>query len=671
MATGLTERVLLIGWDAADWQVLWPMVARGEMPTLRRLIEGGVHGNLATIKPMLSPMLWTSIATGKRPSKHGVCGFTEPTPDGAGVRPVTSTSRRCKALWNILSQSGRRSAVIGWYATHPVEPIRGAVVSDQWVNGMCQTSGREAWPAVPEAVHPAERADALNTLRVHPTELDAEAVLPFVPRAAEVDQSRDKRLHRLAVMLARCCSFQQAAIELLRTQAWDLCAIYFDAIDRFKHVFMPYHPPRRAHVPQRDYELYRHVIAGIYRFHDMMLAAQLEAAGPETTVVLVSDHGYHAGVQRPVERAGAENPVASHRYFGMAVLHGPGIQRGERLFGGSVLDVAPTVLHLLGLPVGADMDGRPWLEACAGDRPVERVLSWEAIEGEDGRRASEEAIDPAEAREALRQLADLGYIEAVGDDAAAAVERTVQANRYQLAVSLLDEHKASEALAIVTELLRDEPEAVHLRMLAAQCEDRLGRREAARAHAERVVSRHPRTAEARLLLAKLALLDGEIERATEALERLAAEHPSLPGLQVQVGQAYLRLRRWAEATAAFGRALATDGDSATAYDGLAAACLGRQEYERAVDYALAAVRLLHHFPRAHYHLGVALARVGRRAEAIEAMTVAVRQLPSLVRGHRWLAHLLRAEGRTGRADQHAVQAAAIRAQRRQRRAGAA
>lgn len=70
-------RVLLIGWDAADWKVIRPLLDAGQMPNLGRLITGGVHGNVATIYPVLSPMLWTSIATGKRAYKHGIHGFSE------------------------------------------------------------------------------------------------------------------------------------------------------------------------------------------------------------------------------------------------------------------------------------------------------------------------------------------------------------------------------------------------------------------------------------------------------------------------------------------------------------------------------------------------------------------------------------------------------------------
>ena len=86
------SRVLLIGWDAADWEHMEPLLARGDMPTLQALLNRGSAGNLATLQPVISPMLWNSIATGKTAEKHGVLGFIEPHPNGRDARPWTSTS---------------------------------------------------------------------------------------------------------------------------------------------------------------------------------------------------------------------------------------------------------------------------------------------------------------------------------------------------------------------------------------------------------------------------------------------------------------------------------------------------------------------------------------------------------------------------------------------------
>ena len=100
------------------------------MPTLDALINRGVMGNLATLQPILSPMLWNSVATGKFADKHGIHGFIEPDPVNGGARPYSSTSRKCKALWNILTQCDLSSNIVGWWASHPAEPIKGKVVTN-------------------------------------------------------------------------------------------------------------------------------------------------------------------------------------------------------------------------------------------------------------------------------------------------------------------------------------------------------------------------------------------------------------------------------------------------------------------------------------------------------------------------------------------------------------
>src|SRR5580658_9388601 len=109
MSERLAKKVLLIGWDAADWKIINPLMDRGLLPTLEDFVDHGVMGNLATLHPILSPMLWNSVATGMRPDKHGILGFVEPDPQNGRVRPVASTSRKVKAIWNILTQRGYKT----------------------------------------------------------------------------------------------------------------------------------------------------------------------------------------------------------------------------------------------------------------------------------------------------------------------------------------------------------------------------------------------------------------------------------------------------------------------------------------------------------------------------------------------------------------------------------
>ena len=130
MSKRKAKKVLVIGWDAADWKIINPLMDQGLMPTLEGLVNNGVIGNLATLDPPLSPILWSSIATGKLGDKHGILGFVEPDPEKMTIRPVLGSSRKVKAIWNILSQNGIKSNVIGWWPSHPAEPINGVMVSN-------------------------------------------------------------------------------------------------------------------------------------------------------------------------------------------------------------------------------------------------------------------------------------------------------------------------------------------------------------------------------------------------------------------------------------------------------------------------------------------------------------------------------------------------------------
>jgi len=291
------SKVLLIGWDAADWKVINPLMEEGLMPSLQSVVEAGVMGKLSTLDPPLSPTLWTSIATGKRPYKHGIHGFTEPVPGGKGIRPIYNTSRKCKAIWNILTQENKRSHVVGWWPSHPAEPINGTMISNFYQRAEVREG--KPWEMPAGTVHPEEKASFYAKLRVHPHELQASHIFPFVPELEKVDQVNDKALNIITSNLAAAASLNCAATYIMEFEEWDFLAVYFDAIDHFSHGFMKFHPPKRDHIPLQEYELYKDVVNSAYRFHDMMLGRSRELIDEDTTIVLVSDHGFNPGDTRP------------------------------------------------------------------------------------------------------------------------------------------------------------------------------------------------------------------------------------------------------------------------------------------------------------------------------------------------------------------------------------
>ena len=108
---------MVVGIDGGTWDIILPMIDRGELPHLRRLLEEGVGGILQSELDSFSPIVWTTIATGKRPAKHGL-------DDKIHVR---STDRRVKTLWQILGEAGLRNLVANVPGTSPAEQIEGAL----------------------------------------------------------------------------------------------------------------------------------------------------------------------------------------------------------------------------------------------------------------------------------------------------------------------------------------------------------------------------------------------------------------------------------------------------------------------------------------------------------------------------------------------------------------
>ncbi len=707
MSGPLTDKVLLIGWDAADWKIISPLLDDGAMPNLERFLSRGVMGNLSTLVPVLSPMLWTSIATGKRAFKHGVHGFSEPDPNTGGVRPISNLGRRTKAVWNILNQNGKRSNVIGWWPSHPVEPINGVMVSNHYQAAVKPLD--EPWPLRPGTVHPQRLAKPLAQFRIHPWEIDAEQLLPFVPNAESIDQDKDRRLYSIAKVLAECASVQAAATAVMELEPWDFTAVYFDAIDHFCHGFMRYHPPRLAWIGEADYELYKDVVASAYRFHDMMLGAMMDLAGEQTTVIICSDHGFHPDHLRPRELPNEPaGPAEEHRPFGVFAMCGPGVKRDELVYGASLLDVTPTILSLFGLSVGRDMDGKALTTAF--DRPVEvaYVDSWDTVEGDAGTHPPGRRTDPIGAADALQQLVDLGYIDAPSEDRAVATENTLRELRYNLARDYIDAGRPAQAVVMLESLWDQWPEESRFGVQLLTCMLTLERLDEAHRVLDMIRARKVRYAEqAREELRRIAEAqadeeDDELDRAEQTRRmrlrrRAQTNHGSLsylegrlylaegdavkalasfervgevqmhnrPSLLYARAEAQLALERYADAEATYASMLDIDPVSAQARLGLCRALLGRRRPRRALEQALASIGLVYHNPQAHYLCGVANQWLGRVDDAVRAFEAAVAQNTVFPEAHRRLARLYR----TKRKDPHRAaehQKAAAEARRRLR-----
>ena len=693
--------MLLVGWDAADWKVIRPLIAAGRMPNVQRLIETGTSGNLTTLSPVLSPMLWTSIATGKRPYKHGIYGFIEPNLTKDGVQPITNLSRKTKALWNILSQNSRKSNVIGWWPSHPAEPINGVMVSNQYQRAP-KTASTD-WPMRSETVHPPELAEDLAELRFHPAELLPEEMLDFVPNAAQIEQQKDHRLDTLARIIADATSIHCAATHLIETTEWDLTAVYFDAIDHFCHAFMRYHPPKLDHVSEQDFEMFQHVVSAGYIYHDMMLGRLLELAGDDTTVMLISDHGFHPGELRPknmpVEPAG---PAVEHRDLGIFVMNGPNVRANHTIGGATLLDITPTILNHFGLAIGDDMDGRVLFDVFETPRTEDSIPSWDDVEGADGRHPPDKAVTAATSKEALKQLADLGYIEQPSDDVDKTVRHAERELNYNLALSYMDGGMHARAAEILTKLYIDYPLEFRFGLRLALCYQAIGQipqmsrvvehmsatwkvaavaarksiKEFRKTVAERMAGRtsdasdengsqsdeefsprdfvtegerrvlrhlqaiakgNPQTID--YLMASIASAQEDYETALSHLENARQSQLKAPGFHLQVGNAYLGLDKPDEAAKCFQRTLEVEPENPLAHLGLARVAIKKGDNADATAHARMSLELNFHNPAAHYFLGKALHGTGEILDAIASLNKAIEQNPNSAEAHKLLTRI--------------------------------
>jgi len=677
------NKVLLIGWDAADWKIINPLLDAGMMPALESLVNNGVIGNIATLDPPLSPMLWTSISTGKHADQHGILGFTEPSPEGKGIRPCMITSRKVKAIWNILTQSGYKTNVVGWWPSHPAEPINGISISNFFQKATNEYG--KNWPIAPGSVHPKEKEELFKELRIHHGELSEAHILPFIPDAAKIDQEKEKKLNSVANITAECSSIHAAATYILENEEWDFTAVYYDAIDHYCHGFMNYHPPKLPNVSQEMFDRYKGVVEGGYIYHDMMLNRLLQSTDENTYVMLISDHGFHSDHLRPKslpkEPAG---PAWEHRDYGIFVISGPGIIKDERIYGATLLDITPTILTLFGLPIGKDMAGKPLIQLFGKQPTPDYIDSWEEIDGDCGMHPKEMQRDPIAEKAAMDQLIELGYIEEPDENIEKQIENSVDESQFYLARVLMNRNKFTEAILILQKLYKKDENVVRYAFRLAKCNNALGRIDEASEIVEKIINYEEfirpkeeseqfekNVKEAKVKAEKegksldqnslqkikinlskkreypqLFLLKGTLEfskknydSSLEFLKRAEKSDPHLPKLHQQLGKVFLGMGRIQDAERAFEKALETDPESAHAMFGMSNVMLRKKDYEKAAEYALDTIGLLYYYPSAHLNLGIALARMSIYERAIEAFRVSLSMAPGLIKAHRYLSYI--------------------------------
>jgi predicted AlkP superfamily phosphohydrolase/phosphomutase len=454
--------LLVFGIDGATWDVIDPLIERGELPNLAALRARSLHGVLESELPASSPVVWSTIFTGKEPPQHGVRDWSR----------SQSIHRRVKTLWDVASEVGLATHVNNVPSSWPPVPIHGRMLSGFPLSGSTigggtgevldlagdpdalgpelaanrgaiEAAARDLpagrWSPWFDGVDPADpsrrgrlRIKRLDEARVYVSPIyRADPGLVFSYPASWQDEVRERlgeayvpegpgwsqhaegeTLSFLYEHLSQVAELQTRGALLSAREPWRLLIYVSTLVDRTSHPYWPFLRP--DDYPALDRELaalYGDTVLEAYRETDRQLGRFLEALPDDTYVVIASDHGFASDLLGEKEEI-----EGIHHADGIYLVGGPGIPAGEGPRA-RIADVCPTALHLLGLPVAADMAGSviaPVAEAELGHalRTVETFETGRRYAGSEPAAVfapSGDGVDDA----TWRQLQDLGY---VGDD---------------------------------------------------------------------------------------------------------------------------------------------------------------------------------------------------------------------------------------------------------------
>jgi predicted AlkP superfamily phosphohydrolase/phosphomutase len=269
------RKIVFIGIDAADWDIIFPLVKQGKMPNLATIMENGAWANLKSFGGTSSPIVWTTIATGKMPDKHGISDFIVKDRNSNETRPIDRTYRKTKALWNMFSDFGVRVGVIDWLITFPPEDVNGYVIA----NLMFGESHKSNPPDVQEYY------EQELTLKHPERKMDSDAIWKKKQK-----MTWDEMIAEQSYTIYYA---EQVALAMNRKYDVDFMAVYTHAVDEIQHFFWKFRAPEYFQDPiwelnQEDVEKYGGVIDDFYVRADEMIGRFMK---PNHTIMVVSDHG--------------------------------------------------------------------------------------------------------------------------------------------------------------------------------------------------------------------------------------------------------------------------------------------------------------------------------------------------------------------------------------------
>jgi tetratricopeptide (TPR) repeat protein len=597
-------KVLLVGWEETDWVLLAPLIEADQLPAVASLLERGVVADLRSLDNPVPALLWTSMATGRSPVEHGVLDHWALDPVSGELRPAGLVDAEVPSLWRLLSAAGMSCHVVNWFASHPAQPISGVSVSDRF--GELSLAGSAAdWPVPHGSVCPVERLADLERLRCHPSLFSAADLAPYIRDLESINLDDDRRPIEIASLLATTSSVNAAARYLLANEPWHFLAVRFHGIAAVCHRLL------RAHVSDEgDHHHYSGLLSSILRVHDRMLAGLIELAGPDTTVLLVSEQG----VVTPSK--------PWRRQSGLLAMAGPTIRADQLIHGAHLLDVVPTLMRLFGIAAPAAMTGSVLHQVFVDSRPIGSLMPAPSLEMAN-------STDPLEDQEAVAQVLALGFPLFSSHEL-----RLQEAHRHRRDVNrVLVQIEAGDwaAAAPLLRQLAAESDALPgfslLEAYAHLCCGDL--QEASRSTADA----RQRLGSSVLVLVLEALIAMGRQQLIEALHRLEEAEQlgeTDPFAQGRLGLAWLELGRLDRAEQHIRASLAQQPADAILRLSLAAVLIDRQCPAEGLLEAQRVVSQLHHNPVCHAVLGQAQLACGQPQAARASLNRALDLHPSRV-----------------------------------------
>lgn len=404
-------KVVILGVDGMDWRIIDPLIEQGKLPNIAGLIERGTRADFRSLEPVMkSPIIWTTIATGKGPQKHGIADFL----DGTDQAPLyNSNGWLARPIWDILSADGYTVGVINWMVTWPAQPVNGYMVTERILY-----RPEDGFAPEKRVTYPEGLADELAPHARPLADVDVAELAPLLSGTAWKDDpgsSLAAAVQTLRDVYGNDETVRSVAKYLLDSREQpDFFAVYFGGIDMSSHFFWGPMDPSSVDIQMAPEMVAAcsDIIPRYYERMDGILGEILDRLDDDSTIILCSDHGFGGPRRTP---GGIKLGIWMHRPTGVIVAAGPGIAAGADLRDASVFDVTPTILALLGKPVARDMDGFVMTDAISEEllreHPVRYIDSYETGERRAARADTGIAGDPAIDDEIRERLKSLGYIE--------------------------------------------------------------------------------------------------------------------------------------------------------------------------------------------------------------------------------------------------------------------